>query len=142
MYLSLFRFAPVLLVFITVLLQSHVYLYLIGCLLTMSITYLLKGILQEPRPPRDHTVRYGNDQFGCPSGHSSSVWYSTLFVLLVLRNHYLFLFYLLVSCLTMYQRVVFHHHTIHQVLVGAIVGSLIAVVIAIGIDRVSLTWRK
>ena len=127
MYLSVFRFAPIFLIVLTVLIQPHVYLYFAGYLVTVISTYLLKGFFKEPRPLLDNTIRYGYDYYGCPSGHASSVWYSSMFVLLVLRNYALFAFYALISCVTMYQRVVYHHHTVRQVLVGAILGCSIAI---------------
>lgn len=112
-------------------------LYLVGYITNILLTYLLKGIIQEPRPTEDKKIlelalrrgkRIGYDKYGCPSGHASSVIYSTTFVYLVLQNPKVLGIYLLVSLLTMYQRVKYKNHTVHQVIVGAIVGFFSAIV--------------
>jgi membrane-associated phospholipid phosphatase len=101
----------------------------------------LKGIIQQPRPCFDSKeVRlalknnkrfifkdgFPFDLFGMPSGHSSSVIFSTLFVYLVLRKTKWLYVYLLFSAIVISQRVVFNYHTIYQVIVGSIIGALLA----------------
>jgi membrane-associated phospholipid phosphatase len=57
-----------------------------------------------------------------PSGHSQSVLFSTTFIYLALRKNNIFYIYLIISLLTMLQRVTYNYHTILQVCVGASVG--------------------
>jgi membrane-associated phospholipid phosphatase len=121
-------------------------LYLVGYFSNIIITYILKGIIQEPRPTEDKKLfniellhgsgnsqwsgkRIGFDRYGCPSGHASSVVYSTVFLYLVLQNPKILAIYLLVSLVTMYQRVKYKNHSIHQVIIGAVVGFFSAFVI-------------
>jgi membrane-associated phospholipid phosphatase len=134
-------FGPQLLCFLSVILLlkkwNSLSLYLVGYFSNIILTYSLKGIIQEPRPTEDkkllelalrHGKRIGYDKYGCPSGHVSSVVYSTTFVYLVLQNPNVLGIYFLVSLATMYQRVKYNNHTIHQVIVGAIVGFFSAIV--------------
>jgi membrane-associated phospholipid phosphatase len=65
-----------------------------------------------------------HDIFGMPSGHANSSLFSTIFIYLSLRKNNILYIYLFISLLTMIQRVVYNHHTILQVIVGAIVGLL------------------
>jgi len=127
-------------------------LYLVGYFSNIIITYILKGIIQEPRPTEDKKLfniellhgsgynqwsgngqgsgkRIGFDRYGCPSGHASSVVYSSVFLYLVLQNPKILVTYLLVSLVTMYQRVKYKNHSIHQVIIGAVVGFFSAFVI-------------
>ena len=48
------------------------------------------------------------------------------FIYLALKNINIVIFYLLISLLTMYQRIIFKDHNILQLLVGAVVGILFA----------------
>ena len=59
-----------------------------------------------------------------PSGHAQSVFFSTFFIYLALKDIKITIFYFIVALLTMYQRVLFKQHTVLQVFAGAIVGIL------------------
>ena len=61
--------------------------------------------------------------FGMPSGHSQSSLFSTVFIYLSLRKNNILYFYLIVSLLTITQRVVYDYHNILQVIAGALVGA-------------------
>jgi hypothetical protein len=73
---------------------------------------------------KDSIIPY--DILGMPSGHSESSFFSTTYVFLVLRKTNILFLYLITSLITMHQRVHFNHHTVPQVIVGAIVGILFA----------------
>jgi len=121
--------------------NNMLFFYFIGLFIDFILNLLLKGIIQQPRPCFDtrevqlalknnkHFV-YKNgipyDLFGMPSGHSSAVIFSSLFVFLVLRKTNWLYVYLLISCIVIAQRVVFKHHTIPQVICGVFVGAFIA----------------
>ena len=68
--------------------------------------------------------RFGPDQYGMPSGHAQSVFFSTSFLFFALKNKYVSLVYLIVSLNSMYQRVKYKNHTVSQVVCGAIIGSI------------------
>jgi len=137
------RSGPLILFFTSICLlwnkSNLLYYYIIGIFLNAILNVVLKGIIKEPRPSEDpklfnialkHSIRfkfvngYPHDIFGMPSGHAQSVFFSTIFVYLALKNIKLSVFYLLISLLTMYQRVLFKAHTILQVFAGATVGIL------------------
>jgi len=115
--------------------RSYLSYYLLGYLLNILLNYFLKGLIQQLRPSEDIKLikmainngkRFGNDIYGMPSGHSQGVFYSTAFIYWVIKNPPLTLLFFLLSINTMIQRVNYKNHTILQVIIGAIVGSLFA----------------
>ena len=115
--------------------------YIIGFVIEQILNIILKGIIKEPRPcfnSKEFNLALKNnkrfvfkdglpfDLFGMPSGHSSSVIFSTIFVYLALRKTNWLYVYLLISAITISQRVVYEYHTIYQVIVGSFVGALFA----------------
>jgi membrane-associated phospholipid phosphatase len=101
---------------------------------------VLKGLIQQQRPCIDRETfqlmmrnkeRYIKkngvpyDIFGMPSGHSQSVVFSTIFIYLCLRDFNILLFYILISLITLFQRVINNHHTILQVVLGSFVGIVL-----------------
>ena len=117
----------------------NLYYYCIGYVMNHILNWVLKTIIKQPRPDIDETTfklalkhgkRYINRNglpygiFGMPSGHSESCLFSTTFVFLVLRDYKILGGCLLLSIVTICQRVAFNHHTIAQVIVGAVVGLI------------------
>ena len=120
-------------IFVLYLKQNYLFYYIIGLLLNSIINFILKTIIQQPRPSEDlnifniaktHGKRYGFDYYGMPSGHAQSAFFSTIFVYLVLKNTYLTSFYLLISLMTLFQRVKYKNHTTMQVIFGSFFGLL------------------
>jgi len=70
--------------------------------------------------------RLGFDRFGMPSGHAESVFFSLVFIYLALKNTKITFVYLLVCLNTLYQRVKYKNHTVAQVIIGSLVGTIIA----------------
>lgn len=108
-------------------------LFIIGSILNLAINNILKGIIKQPRPDEDIQIfnaskmlnkRFGPDQYGMPSGHAQMVFFSTSFIFFALKNKYVSLVYLVVSLISMYQRVKYKNHTVSQVVGGAFVGSI------------------
>jgi membrane-associated phospholipid phosphatase len=112
--------------------------YLVGIFVNAILNLIIKGILQQPRPSEDpklfnlalkHGKRFmfkdyiPHDIFGMPSGHAQSVFFSTVFIYFSLQKSNILYIYLLISLITVIQRVVYNYHTILQVVVGAIVGG-------------------
>ena len=113
--------------------------YCYGYFLDLITNIILKGIFKQPRPGEDPelfkiAVKSGNrfkfkdgfpyDIFGMPSGHSQSMFYSTIFIYLSLKNNKILISYVLFSLLVLYHRIHFNHHTFLQILSGSIVGIL------------------
>lgn len=132
-------YGPAILIAVALLLlrntPNHLVVFSIGTLLNLSINYVLKGIIREPRPDSKNLKiedRYRNitdfNKFGMPSGHSQSVWFSTIFVFLSTQQPYNAFYMALFSVVTMVQRVAYRRHSVNQVLVGAILGVALACV--------------
>jgi membrane-associated phospholipid phosphatase len=114
--------------------------YNIGFVANILLNIVLKGIFKQPRPfdnlSQFHlAMKTGKrfifkdgfyyDIFGMPSGHAESVFYSITFLFMSLQHLNCFFLFCLISFITMAQRVIFQHHTLFQVFIGAIVGMLI-----------------
>jgi membrane-associated phospholipid phosphatase len=115
--------------------------YIVGVVIGRLLNTILKGIIQEPRPnfnSKEFNLALKNNKrflykdgipyqvFGMPSGHSSSVIFSTVFIYLALKKTKWLYVYLIISAITISQRVVFQHHSISQVVIGSFVGAFLA----------------
>ena len=139
------EYGPIILILISwYLLWDHknlFFYYNIGIFSIAILNLILKGIIQEPRPMFDskkislakiHAKQYffqngiPFDIFGMPSGHAQMSFFTSVFIYLSLKHTNLLYFYLAFTILICYQRVKFDYHTILQVFVGGIVGSLFA----------------
>ena len=139
------EFGPIILFGMTVFLlrfkTNLLVYYCAGMLLKAVLNALLKVIIQAPRPMEDpqlfnSMLQYSQlhrpfyqlpyDTYGMPSGHSSSVFYSTIFVHLAFHDVPTTFFYLLVSLITLFQRVNNLFHSIPQVMAGTFLGILVA----------------
>jgi membrane-associated phospholipid phosphatase len=61
-----------------------------------------------------------------PSGHAESIFYSSIFIYLSLKNIKILIGYILFSLLVLYHRIYFNNHTFIQILLGSIVGITFA----------------
>jgi membrane-associated phospholipid phosphatase len=110
---------------------NYLFGYIIGIMLSCVSNLVLKEIIKQPRPKgnfveNNHKRIFSSDIYGMPSGHAQHVFFSTFFIYLTLQNHYIALVYLVISVLTMVQRVKYQNHTILQVIVGGIIGMILA----------------
>ena len=118
---------------------SLMFIFSMGCVFNALVNIILKLLIQSPRPREStrvfaleimHNNRCGNskigyDRYGMPSGHAQQFLYMTVFIYFALRNSNITMFYLTVSLFVCIQRIVYNHHTIFQVIVGAIIGCII-----------------
>jgi membrane-associated phospholipid phosphatase len=137
-------FGPMILIFLSINLlwnkQNLFFYYIVGVFIDNILNLILKGLIQQPRPSIeqksfDLVFKYGKhilfkdgipfNIYGMPSGHSQSVFFSTAFIYLSLKKNNITYAYLGISLLTMIQRVVYNHHTVPHVIVGALVGSAV-----------------
>jgi membrane-associated phospholipid phosphatase len=135
-------YLPLLMIFINILLMQkkpyYQYYFVLFTILNSLLNPLLKQIIKQPRPSVDEKTfqammkkneryirRHGfpYDIFGMPSGHAQSALFSTVYNFMVFRNFRMTAVFVGLSLITIGQRVVFHHHTVAQVLIGALVGS-------------------
>ena len=119
--------------------KMAVIVFIMGCISNLILNVALKLCFQQSRPSNiqhsfalDFSDVYKNadelgpHEYGMPSGHAQSVWFITAFITMVLKNHTISFVYTVISICTMIQRVQYKNHTMNQVLVGMIVGSLFA----------------
>ena len=134
--------------------NTLLYYYIIGVSLNELINILLKILIKQDRPntkknnntnekdnendnnKSDITDIANNDKnkllssnvqmYGMPSGHAQSVSFSTMFIYLSLHNIYLTSFFIIISSISIFQRVYLKFHTIEQVIVGVLVGSFLS----------------
>ena len=140
------KYSPFILITFTLYLLRNLnnlfFYYAIGVFMNIIINLLLKSIILQPRPSVDTqlfnlAVKNGKnlifkngiipyDICGMPSGHTQTAFFSTVFIYLSLKNKYITFIYLIISLITMYQRVINKKHTLVQVIVGSFVGALFA----------------
>jgi membrane-associated phospholipid phosphatase len=107
--------------------------YLISIFVNHYLNNILKLLIKEPRPGKNDPeteipfynllVNKEADQYGMPSYHSQSVFFSTTFLYLVQKNNTILLLELVICFITLYQRYKYKRHDLKQLLIGAIVGS-------------------
>lgn len=112
---------------------KYLTMFIVFYLVEYYLNGVLKQMIRQPRPrgylddKNDDGGTYtGKEQYGMPSGHSMSVWYSTIFLWLVKKNPYLLLLELAIGLNTMYQRWAFKKHSVEQILVGSVLGGSLA----------------
>jgi len=114
--------------------NSYFTIYVIGFMFSGLINYILKGVFKQPRPIDDKHLfnlekMYRSvltfENYGMPSGHAQSVFYTTTFAYLALENNVLLVGSLFISLLTIYQRVQSKQHFLSQTIIGAIIGSIL-----------------
>lgn len=134
-------FGPQLLFFATLFLirnkQTFLFWYIIGYALNIGLNIVLKLWMQEPRPSEDyalfnisltHGKRIWFEQYGMPSGHAQGVFYSTLFIGLLLKQPWITMVYLFISIYTVIQCVQYKNHTVSQVIWGSIIGAIMGII--------------
>jgi membrane-associated phospholipid phosphatase len=122
--------------------QNQLIYCIIGTFANSLLNVFLKGFFQQPRPSVDIDSKifklalkngkgtiFKNGMpyniFGMPSGHAQLCLFYTVFVFMCLRQYNILIVYLLISLLTVHQRVKHSHHTILQVFAGGIVGTFV-----------------
>jgi membrane-associated phospholipid phosphatase len=103
--------------------------YVLGFFVNAYLNKILKVLIREPRPngSRNFTGldNYENEeQFGMPSGHAQSVFYSILFYFYLTQNWYILVGSLFLGILTLYQRWKYKNHSVKQLIIGSLIGIL------------------
>jgi len=138
------QYGPIILLLLTIFLLRNktnlLFYYILFFIISLLLNMVLKGIIQESRPSINvktfemmmknkeryiykHGLPY--DIFGMPSGHSQSVWLSTVFIYLSLHDIKILILYLFITAITLIQRVIDNHHTVLQVICGSLVGCIL-----------------
>jgi membrane-associated phospholipid phosphatase len=114
--------------------------YILGAIFCTIVNIILKIIIKQPRPKNDkpdfaflvqNNKKVSFDKFGMPSGHSQFMFYTLAFMAFATYSHkhywWTIAFLLMLTINTVVQRIVDDHHTMLQVVVGAITGTLIGI---------------
>lgn len=112
--------------------SKYFYGYLLFYVINTFINKLLKMVIREPRPKDgknimgfEKNVYEGIEEYGMPSGHAQSCFYSMSYLYLVKENPIWLIVNLFIASLTIYQRWSYNRHTAQQLLVGSMVGIFI-----------------
>jgi len=105
--------------------------YISGFFVNVYLNKLLKVLIREHRPKDSKNFteldKYENEeQFGMPSGHAQTIFYSIFFYFYLTQNWYILVGSLFLGILTLYQRWKYNNHTINQLLIGSLIGLLFA----------------
>jgi len=117
--------------------------YIIGFFINIIINIILKILIKDPRPKEDLAIFYATlnkanhpyNKFDMPSGHSQETIYSAVYIWFATKNIWITFAYLIVSCLTIYQRFKSEQHNILQLIIGALIGGIVAYFFAIYVKR-------
>jgi len=111
------------------------YTYVIGYIGNEILNMILKRLFQQPRPDEERKdifnmeIKYGekidSNRYGMPSRHAQSVFYSTVFVQLVLKKPWITVVYFCISLLTLYERKESNKHYITQLMAGSMIGIIV-----------------
>jgi membrane-associated phospholipid phosphatase len=111
--------------------------YNAGIIVNIFLNIFIKLLWKEPRPnenpqlfalalkQKNPLLYQGGlyyNIFGMPSGHAQTAFFSTAFIIQCNKKYVPF--FLLYSLLILCQRLYFSYHSLSQVLVGSIIGSL------------------
>jgi membrane-associated phospholipid phosphatase len=116
-------------------LKIYLSFYIFGFIINNILNIILKLLIREPRP--DNEVKFielighrlGYDKYGMPSGHSQNCFFSLIYITLVLNQPSITLFYTIISFICIAQRYKYKNHTLIQLFIGSIVGTLVAYLI-------------
>ena len=108
-------------------------IFFIGYLFNTLLNIFLKGFIRDRRPLKpiaflaDETfTTSGAQYYGMPSGHSQNVFYCIAYLYSSIPKQIDWvLLSFIIGLLTIWERYIFHNHTIRQLVVGAILGFLI-----------------
>jgi len=104
-----------------------------GVIFTNVLNALLKILFKEPRPNSNAknielAIKYGEFvspfDLGMPSGHMQNCFFVLTYIFLVTKSYPLFIFNLILTIISAYQRYMLNNHTIFQLFIGALIGSI------------------
>ena len=122
---------------------TWLFAYILGYGTNIIIILTLKLLIRQPRPNQDLNKFYalenkGITQFnayGMPSGHAQSTVFSTFYIWLATKNFFITFLYAVVSLLSIHQRIKYKFHCLLQIIVGGILGLVVAYITCIYVRR-------
>lgn len=107
---------------------TYLMAYVVGFMVNTKINEALKILIKQPRP-KGCEEEFGKDtahHYGMPSGHAQMAFFSIAFIYLTTKNQIVFLWMCLLGSITLYQRYNRKCHSIPQLVMGAVTGSIIS----------------
>ena len=108
----------------------HIFVYIFFLIVNIGINKWLKLWIRQDRPLGGKSilgeVYTGVDKYGMPSAHAQTVMYSVTYLYGTTNNITWLMTSLCIALLTIYQRWSYNRHTIVQLIMGMLVGSIIA----------------
>lgn len=113
----------------------HVFLFIVYIFMNIGINKQLKLWIRQPRPSEyastteinNDWIQYnGAEKYGMPSGHSTLMFFSWMYLWWNTQNVYYLIFGGFLTFLTLYQRWKYKKHTFEQLIAGGILGILLS----------------
>lgn len=122
---------------------SWLFTYILGYSANIIIILILKLLIRHPRPNQDIYKFYAIenkgitqfDAYGMPSGHAQSTLFSTVYIWFATKNFLITFLYGFVSILSVRQRIKYKFHDLLQIIVGGILGILVACITHVYVRR-------
>jgi len=105
--------------------------FIVGIIVVYLITLVLKRIIKQPRPSSI------SDDYGMPSSTLAVVTFSVIYICFVSKKYWIIGALIILS--TVYLKLHLHHHTPSQIVVGGVIGILVAALMYFYGIRASIT---
>ena len=109
-------------------------IYILFVIINTCINKTLKIIIKEPRP--DNWKAFSSleklqneERYGMPSGHAQCLGFSLVFYYLLFGLNEILYLMLFISVLTVFQRYHNRNHTFLQLIIGLVIGGLLAYIV-------------
>jgi membrane-associated phospholipid phosphatase len=137
------QYGPIIIIVISILKlfikQNYIFFYLIGTAINEILNLFLKYTIKENRPSisekqnkiftlgHQYDYFYSVDKYGMPSGHAQNLGFSLGFMFMFIKHSYLLWVYIIISCITLFQRYINKKHSIIQLFIGYSIGMIIGI---------------
>ena len=121
-------FGPFILILINIVNTNIYFFYLIlfGNILNSLLNKILKNYFKIARQKQKSFMGHIEKSYAMPSGHSQVSTFNTTLLILIYKNIYLTLFSIILCVNTFYQRYNYRNHTLAQIIIGALIGIIFA----------------
>ena len=117
--------------------------FVFGSIINIFINKIIKITIREPRPrnqiPFIDEELIGTEQYGFPSGHAQSSFFSLAFLAFANGPPLTIYFMTFLCAITLYQRYIYRRHTIKQLVSGSIIGIIFAYIVVYATQNVLYT---
>ena len=124
--------------------KSYSFIYYIIIFVWQIFNYKINGILKQfIKQPRPANMKFINSsdkeagkQYGMPSGHAQLTSSLMIFLILEFNNIYISTFSVIQLFITLIQRYTYKMHSISQLIVGTLIGSLIGYLFYLNLKKI------